>query len=140
MGRRSCWRRRHGGGKRREGRQVQGREAPRHEPPRGDAHHARPTKNKPRRSAAMATTATTTTTTTMWPRSTRAPVQLPEELPGFFSIDTVVKPLPPAMAYNVSRNLHFFLRIFTQFWDPEGIAGAQKSLGLGQEEKGRRVR
>ncbi|OAY72007.1 hypothetical protein ACMD2_16911 [Ananas comosus] len=57
-----------------------------------------------------------------------------------FSIDTVVKPLPPAMAYNVSRNLHFFLRIFTQFWDPEGIAGAQKSLGLGQEEKGRRVR
>lgn len=33
-----------------------------------------------------------------------------------FSVDTIVKPLPPAMAYNVSRNLHFFLRIFTQFW------------------------
>lgn len=33
-----------------------------------------------------------------------------------FSIDTVVKPLPPAMAYNVSRNLSFFTRIFTQFF------------------------
>ncbi|KAK8580086.1 hypothetical protein V6N13_075552 [Hibiscus sabdariffa] len=57
-----------------------------------------------------------------------------------FSIDTVVKPLPPAMAYNVSRNLSFFTRIFTQFFDPDGIANAQKSLGLGQEEKARRVR
>ncbi|XP_009379045.2 uncharacterized protein LOC103967517 [Pyrus x bretschneideri] len=57
-----------------------------------------------------------------------------------FSIDTVVKPLPPAMAYNVSRNLNFFTRIFTQFFDPEGIANAQKSLGLGQEEKVRKVR
>lgn len=57
-----------------------------------------------------------------------------------FSIDTVVKPLPPAMAYNVSRNLSFFTRIFTQFFDPEGIANAQKSLGIGQEEKSRRVR
>ncbi|KAL2538925.1 hypothetical protein Fot_20316 [Forsythia ovata] len=57
-----------------------------------------------------------------------------------FSIDTVVKPLPPAMAYNVSRNLNFFTRIFTQFFDPEGIANAQKSLGLGQEEKVRNVR
>ncbi|KAK2634053.1 hypothetical protein Ddye_028845 [Dipteronia dyeriana] len=57
-----------------------------------------------------------------------------------FSIDTVVKPLPPTMAYNVSRNLSFFTRIFTQFFDPEGIANAQKSLGLGQEEKARRVR
>lgn len=57
-----------------------------------------------------------------------------------FSIDTVVKPLPPAMAYNVSRNLGFFFRIFTQFFDPEGIANAQKSLGLGQEDKARRVR
>ncbi|XP_010542816.1 PREDICTED: uncharacterized protein LOC104815902 [Tarenaya hassleriana] len=57
-----------------------------------------------------------------------------------FTIDTLVKPLPPAMAYNVSRNLSFFTRIFTQFFDPEGIANAQKSLGLGQEEKARRVR
>ncbi|PKA65032.1 hypothetical protein AXF42_Ash019044 [Apostasia shenzhenica] len=57
-----------------------------------------------------------------------------------FSIDTLVKPLPPAMAYNVSRNLNFFTRIFTQFFDPEGIANAQKSLGLGQEERVRRVR
>ncbi|CAA7404583.1 unnamed protein product [Spirodela intermedia] len=57
-----------------------------------------------------------------------------------FSIDTIVKPLPPAMAYNVSRNLSFFTRIFTQFFDPEGIADAQKSLGLGQEQKVRRVR
>ncbi|KAK7318496.1 hypothetical protein RJT34_03198 [Clitoria ternatea] len=57
-----------------------------------------------------------------------------------FSIDTMVKPLPPAMAYNVSRNLNFFTRIFTQFFDPEGIANAQKSLGIGQEEKVRKVR
>ncbi|XP_059451766.1 uncharacterized protein LOC132182516 [Corylus avellana] len=33
-----------------------------------------------------------------------------------FSTDTLVKPLPPAMAYNVSRNLNFFTRIFTQFF------------------------
>lgn len=33
-----------------------------------------------------------------------------------FSIDTMVKPLPPVMAYNVSRNLNFFTRIFTQFF------------------------
>ncbi|WOL18756.1 hypothetical protein Cni_G27553 [Canna indica] len=56
-----------------------------------------------------------------------------------FSIDTLVKPLPPAMQYNVSRNISFFTRIFTQFWDPEGIANAQRSLGIGQEEKARRV-
>uniref|UniRef100_A0A7N2MG69 Uncharacterized protein n=1 Tax=Quercus lobata TaxID=97700 RepID=A0A7N2MG69_QUELO len=64
-----------------------------------------------------------------------------------FGIDTIVKPLPPAMAYNVSRNLNFFTRIFTQFFvyvmcrisDPEGIANAQKSLGIGQEEKARRI-
>ncbi|CAK8575249.1 unnamed protein product [Lathyrus sativus] len=57
-----------------------------------------------------------------------------------FSIDTVVKPLPPVMAYNVSRNLNFFTRIFTQFFDPEGIAAAQKSMGMGQENRDRRVR
>ncbi|KAK4375298.1 hypothetical protein RND71_005975 [Anisodus tanguticus] len=57
-----------------------------------------------------------------------------------FSIDTVVKPLPPTMAYNVARNLTFFTSIFTQFFDPEGIANAQKSLGLGQEEKVCKVR
>ncbi|CAK9139219.1 unnamed protein product, partial [Ilex paraguariensis] len=57
-----------------------------------------------------------------------------------FSIDTIVKPLPPAIAYTVSRNLSFFTRIFTQFSDPGGISNAQKSLGLGQEEKVRRVR
>ncbi|CAH9108508.1 unnamed protein product [Cuscuta europaea] len=57
-----------------------------------------------------------------------------------FSIDTIVKPLPMSMQYNVSRNLSFFTRIFTQFFDPEGIADAQKSLGLGQEERVRKVR
>nr|GLL32636.1 uncharacterized protein LOC109172061 [Ipomoea trifida] len=56
-----------------------------------------------------------------------------------FSIDTIVKPLPSGMQYNVSRNLSFFTRIFTQFFDPDGIADAQKSLGLGQEGKTRRV-
>ena len=33
-----------------------------------------------------------------------------------FSIDTIVKPLPLAMAYNVSHNLNFFMCIFTQFF------------------------
>ncbi|PIA47134.1 hypothetical protein AQUCO_01400083v1 [Aquilegia coerulea] len=57
-----------------------------------------------------------------------------------FTMDTLVKPLPPIMAYNVSRNLTFFTSIFTQFFDPKGIQNAQKSLGLGQEEKVRNVR
>ncbi|KAG8070606.1 hypothetical protein GUJ93_ZPchr0006g42372 [Zizania palustris] len=33
-----------------------------------------------------------------------------------FSVDTLVKPLPPVMAYSVSRNVNFFFKIFTQFW------------------------
>ena len=33
-----------------------------------------------------------------------------------FGIDTIVKPLPPAIAYNVSRNLNYFTRVFTQFF------------------------
>ncbi|XP_042001927.1 uncharacterized protein LOC121751276 [Salvia splendens] len=49
-------------------------------------------------------------------------------LQNVFSIDTIVKPLPPTMAYNVSRNLSFFTRIFTQFFDPDGIADAQNRL------------
>ncbi|KAF0900159.1 hypothetical protein E2562_027528 [Oryza meyeriana var. granulata] len=57
-----------------------------------------------------------------------------------FSVDTLVKPLPPVMAYSVSRNVNFFFKIFTQFWDEEGIANAQKSLGLGNEDGSRRVR
>ncbi|GAB2296925.1 hypothetical protein Dimus_031027 [Dionaea muscipula] len=52
-----------------------------------------------------------------------------------FTIDTIVKPLPPAMAYHVSRNLSFFTRIFTQFFDPKGISNAHKSLGLGAKEE-----
>ncbi|KAL8156550.1 uncharacterized protein LOC141668822 [Apium graveolens] len=59
-------------------------------------------------------------------------------LQNVFSIDTIVKPLPPTMAENVSRNLSFFNRIFTQFTDPDGIANAQKSLGLGREDRKRR--
>ncbi|KAJ3681424.1 hypothetical protein LUZ60_015913 [Juncus effusus] len=58
-----------------------------------------------------------------------------------FSVDTLVKPLPPAMGYNVSRNVNFFFRIFTQFWDEEGISNAQKSLYLApRDEQERRVR
>ncbi|CAD6266381.1 unnamed protein product [Miscanthus lutarioriparius] len=57
-----------------------------------------------------------------------------------FSVDTLVKPLPPVMAYSVSRNISFFFRIFTQFWDEEGIANAQKSLGLGNDDGSRRMR
>nr|XP_017227683.1 PREDICTED: uncharacterized protein LOC108192752 [Daucus carota subsp. sativus] len=61
-------------------------------------------------------------------------------LQNVFSIETLVKPLPPPMAENVARNLSFFRRIFTQFSEPEGISKAQKSLGLGREEKYRQVR
>ncbi|KAJ4850642.1 hypothetical protein Tsubulata_023977 [Turnera subulata] len=57
-----------------------------------------------------------------------------------FTVDTVVKHLPPGAAYTASRNFGFLTRIFTQFFDPEGIANAQKSLGIGQEDKFRRVR
>ncbi|XP_006659054.1 uncharacterized protein LOC102716434 [Oryza brachyantha] len=57
-----------------------------------------------------------------------------------FSVDTLVKPLPPVMAYSVSRNVNFFFKIFTQFWDEEGIANAQRSLGLGNEDGSRRAR
>lgn len=57
-----------------------------------------------------------------------------------FSVDTLVKPLPPVMAYSVSRNVNFFFKIFTQFWDEEGIANAQRSLGLGNDDGSRRVR
>ncbi|KAF7096284.1 hypothetical protein CFC21_098253, partial [Triticum aestivum] len=57
-----------------------------------------------------------------------------------FTVDTLVKPLPPVMAYSVSRNVNFFFKIFTQFWDEEGIANAQRSLGLGSEDSSRRFR
>lgn len=43
----------------------------------------------------------------------------------------------------LSSNMLFlqcFLILTFYVTDPEGIAGAQKSLGLGQEEKARRVR
>ncbi|KAK1402843.1 hypothetical protein POM88_002448 [Heracleum sosnowskyi] len=61
-------------------------------------------------------------------------------LQNVFSVDTLVKPLPPAMAENVSRNLTFFRRVFTQFTDPDGISNAKKSLGFGREDKFREVR
>eukprot|EP01018_Ginkgo_biloba_P010253 Gb_31834 [translate_table: standard] len=57
-----------------------------------------------------------------------------------FSIDTLLKPLPPVLGQSIGRNLGFFTRIFTQFFDPKGIENAQKSMGLGQEDKIRRVR
>ncbi|KAF9603410.1 hypothetical protein IFM89_036111 [Coptis chinensis] len=88
-----------------------------------------------------------------------------------FTIDTLVKPFPPVMAYNVLRNLSFFTSIFhpilrngveasNLMYDQichcclhvygilcmfstdyeKGIANAQKSLGLGQEEKVHNVR
>ncbi|GMQ02040.1 hypothetical protein CsSME_00048456 [Camellia sinensis var. sinensis] len=45
-----------------------------------------------------------------------------------FSIDTIVKPLPPVMAYNVSRNLSFFTRIFTQFFGKSIISRAPSPI------------
>ncbi|KAG6640760.1 hypothetical protein CIPAW_09G026000 [Carya illinoinensis] len=57
-----------------------------------------------------------------------------------FSIDTVVKPLLLAMPYNISCNLSFFTQFLGKWISvciyPESI----KSLGIGQEEKARRVR
>ncbi|KAG6703143.1 hypothetical protein I3842_07G069700 [Carya illinoinensis] len=63
----------------------------------------------------------------------------PSSVTSFSFLQPVVKPLPPTMAYNISRNLSFFTPIFMQFFDPEGIGKAQKSLGMGQEEKARCV-
>ncbi|KAJ6795331.1 Uncharacterized protein M6B38_226325 [Iris pallida] len=44
-----------------------------------------------------------------------------------FTIDTLVKPLPPAVGFTVSRNLSFFTRIFTQFF------GKQKKKPFGAQ-------
>ncbi|KAI8545994.1 hypothetical protein RHMOL_Rhmol07G0081100 [Rhododendron molle] len=48
-----------------------------------------------------------------------------------FSFDTVVKPLPPAMGYNITRNWNFFTRIFTQFFEGEGV-GVFFLIGKGE--------
>ncbi|KAH7863987.1 hypothetical protein Vadar_024340 [Vaccinium darrowii] len=52
-----------------------------------------------------------------------------------FTIDTIVKPLPTKLGDDLTRNWSFFTRIFTQFFDPDGIANAQKAIGLGQQEE-----
>jgi hypothetical protein len=57
-----------------------------------------------------------------------------------FSFDTLLKPLPPQLGQSIARNLGFFTRIFTQFFDPKGIQNARQSIGLGQEEGRRRVK
>lgn len=57
-----------------------------------------------------------------------------------FSLDTLLMPLPPELSRNVARNLGFFTRVFTQFFDPKGIQDAQKSIGLGREDRIRHVR
>jgi hypothetical protein len=33
-----------------------------------------------------------------------------------FSLDTLLKPLPPQLGQSIARNLGFFTRIFTQFF------------------------
>lgn len=57
-----------------------------------------------------------------------------------FSVDTLLMPLPTELSRNVARNLGFFTRIFTQFFDPKGIQDAQKSMGIGRESRIRHVR
>jgi len=57
-----------------------------------------------------------------------------------FSLDTLLKPLPPQLGQSIARNLGFFTRIFTQFFDPKGIQNARKSIGLGLEEGRRKVK
>ncbi|EFJ08952.1 hypothetical protein SELMODRAFT_440510 [Selaginella moellendorffii] len=56
-----------------------------------------------------------------------------------FSIETLLRPLPPQIAQNVALNLGFFSRIFTQFFDPRGIRDVRSSMGLGEERSSRRV-
>ncbi|KAJ6762160.1 ZINC FINGER/BTB DOMAIN PROTEIN [Salix koriyanagi] len=49
--------------------------------------------------------------------------------------------IDPELRYSFQRNFQFIQRVFSiDTVDPEGIANAQKSLGLGQEENTRRVR
>nr|CAD1838836.1 unnamed protein product [Ananas comosus var. bracteatus] len=85
------------GGRGGEGRQVQGREAPRHEPPRGDAHHARPhqeqTPSKRRHGHHDDDDDDDDDVAEIDPEL-RYSFQRNFQV---FSIDTVVKPLPPAM-------------------------------------------
>ncbi|KAI5072861.1 hypothetical protein GOP47_0012967 [Adiantum capillus-veneris] len=57
-----------------------------------------------------------------------------------FTVDTMLMPLPTELSRNVARNLGFFTRIFTQFFDPKGIQDAQKSMGIGRESRIRHVR
>ncbi|KAG0629084.1 hypothetical protein M758_1G075500 [Ceratodon purpureus] len=56
------------------------------------------------------------------------------------SLDTLLLPLPPHVAGSVARNVGFFTRIFTQFFDPKGIEGARESMGLGLERGRRKVK
>ncbi|XP_024369861.1 uncharacterized protein [Physcomitrium patens] len=56
------------------------------------------------------------------------------------SLDTLLQPLPPHIAGNIARNVGFFTRIFTQFFDSKGIEIARKSMGLGLEEGRRKVK
>ncbi|KAH7420615.1 hypothetical protein KP509_13G014500 [Ceratopteris richardii] len=57
-----------------------------------------------------------------------------------FTLDTLLTPLPGELRRNVARNVGFFTRIFTQFFDPKGIEDAQKSMGIGRESRIRNVR
>ncbi|GAB2224339.1 hypothetical protein Droror1_Dr00005094 [Drosera rotundifolia] len=57
-----------------------------------------------------------------------------EFLQRVFTIDTLVKPLPTTMGFYVARNLTFFTSIFTQFFDPQGLLNANRSLGLGADD------
>eukprot|EP00271_Cylindrocystis_brebissonii_P010850 TRINITY_DN27289_c0_g1_i1.p1 TRINITY_DN27289_c0_g1~~TRINITY_DN27289_c0_g1_i1.p1 ORF type:complete len:145 (+),score=14.20 TRINITY_DN27289_c0_g1_i1:220-654(+) len=55
-----------------------------------------------------------------------------------FSIETIVSPLPSSISRGIVRSVHSFTRIFTQFFDPSGVVGAQKALGLRENDLHRR--
>ncbi|KAF9608551.1 hypothetical protein IFM89_009917 [Coptis chinensis] len=59
-----------------------------------------------------------------------------EFLQRVFTVDTLVKHVPPKIADTVERNLRFFTRVFTQFFDDEGIGNAQMALGI-RERRGK---
>eukprot|EP00246_Nothoceros_aenigmaticus_P006470 TRINITY_DN19367_c0_g1_i1.p1 TRINITY_DN19367_c0_g1~~TRINITY_DN19367_c0_g1_i1.p1 ORF type:complete len:162 (+),score=24.96 TRINITY_DN19367_c0_g1_i1:64-486(+) len=50
------------------------------------------------------------------------------------SLDTALKPLPAPLAQSLAKNLGFFTRIFTQFFDTKGIQNVRKTIGIGAED------
>ena len=44
----------------------------------------------------------------------------------------LLSPLPPAVRFSLARNFGFVTKTFTQFFDRDGVASVQESIGLGK--------